>query len=179
MDVRNVKCHFKIEVSYLRVFIKQLDNTERKTKCKPTLCVIRLAKFVYVCFYNGCVNITGIRNLNGCESAVEYFSHELNLDKKRFGCVKIDNITATYKLHRYKIDLHTLCQLARRSTTVVNTKYNRELFPCAYLKTRFGTIIWSKSNAVSCVGMNSADDLKKLSTIIQQLSQNGVLRLPT
>ena len=95
MDVHNVKCHFEIEVSYLPVFRKQLHNTERKTKCKPTLCVIRLAKFVYVCFYNGCVNITGIRNLNGWESAVDYFSHELNLDKKRFGCVKIDNIHTT------------------------------------------------------------------------------------
>lgn len=170
MDIQNVKFHLKIKADYLSFFQEQLRKSGKKTKTLSTFCVLRIHKFVYICFYNGCVNITGVRNLAGQETAIAFFAFELKLNKEKFGLPKVDNITAKYRLfERHKVNLHKFCLSGRGNEKVISTKYNRERFPCAYFKTKFGTIIWSSMNAVACVGMKTDSDLKEIETIINQI----------
>ncbi len=174
MEVRNIKLHCRVQSDYLIQYCKNLKASKLTKKTFSSFCVLRVGKLVFNCFFNGYVNITGVYNEDSIHNALKCFLFTIDLksDLEILTPYVIDNITAkciliprrTVNLIKKKINLI-------QDNNIVSVKYNRERFPNMFIKTKFGTIIWSPNNSVSSVGSKTNKHLEELYTIILQIDQ--------
>jgi len=169
MDVNNVKIRVYVKPEFIDIYQTALKNTDYMTKQCSSFYVLR-CKFVFICYISGCVNITGIKHTSSVPFAVETLGFMLKLPHEYSMNVVVDNITA--RLTNPKVQLVNLSSKSyalREYKKVQRIKYNRERFPCMFLKTEYGTIIWSPYNKVSGVGIKSAEDLRGIYEIITHI----------
>lgn len=175
MDVCNIKFHFHIKPECKQLFIEKLNECNFVQKRFSSFCVIRIGKIVYSCFYSGFVNVTGVLNFELKPVARKLLLSSLNLDQNEndvFMESVIDNITS--RLHnpiKKKVNLVDKKLKLSLNEEILSVKYNRQRFPNMFIKTVFGTIIWSPNNFLSAVGSKSFSDLRKIYQIIQNLEQ--------
>ena len=99
----------------------------------------------------------------------------LKIKQKRKNIFKksiIDNITSKLlnPVNR-KINLAEKRHNFVLDENVLSVKYDRQRFPNMFLKTKFGTIIWSPNNIIIVVGSKGFTDLTKVYEIINILTQ--------
>ena len=171
MEVCNVKIHCIIGKKYQKKFYQSLYNSLEITKRFPSFCVLRFSHFVFNCYYNGFINVTGIRNLQGIKVALDVLKFVLNLQDVLFEKIVIDNITA--KCISVKTKRVNLQDKKRKINheNVYEMQYQREVFPNMFIKTTYGTIIWSTNNIIACVGIKKKKNLKKILKIIQYIDK--------
>jgi len=167
MEISNIKCHITIQKKDLT----QLYNYSQKknnliTSYRPSFFVMRIGSYVFICFYKGFINITGVKNENLIPIVINKFCIETNISTLISPYV-IDNISATYKFKSIKpVNLSKLLISIKEDPRVISVKFCREKFPGAFIKTKNGTIIWFSSNKVTSVGGKNKTDLNILYEII-------------
>ncbi len=169
MEVQNVKFHVRVKESWLPQYSIQLKNTSFKKKTVFSFCILRVGKFVYNCFFSGYINITGVRNCDAIATAIDalYWALDIIKTENIFTEHVIDNISAICNnLSKKKINLLEKKRLKDTNKEIIHIKYNRERFPNMFIKTEFGTIIWSPNNVVCTVGSKNLKALSKLSSLI-------------
>ncbi len=174
MEIQNIKFHLRIKGAYQLLYSAQIRKSEFKKKTLSSFCVLRVGRFVYNCFFSGYINITGVGGYSAITTALQalYFALDIEENTDIFEPYIIDNISASYNLiPKKKIDLNKKIKLEKICETVISIKYNRELFPNMFIKTHFGTIIWSPNNVVCSVGTKSLLDLNQLSTLISTYNE--------
>lgn len=174
MDVCNIKFHFYIKSKFKNIFNERLKNCEFVKKQYSSFCVLRIGKIVYSCFYSGFVNVTGVLNFELKPMAKKLLLKVLNLKckkKKVFKSSVIDNITSRLiNPVKQKINLADKKIKFNSDSNIVSVKYDRQRFPNMFLKTHYGTIIWSPNNLSTVVGSKSFSDLTEIYKIIKTLS---------
>ena len=175
MEVCNIKFHFYIKSSYKEIFQKCLKDCEFVKKTLSSFCVLRVGKTVFSCFYSGYINATGVINFSRKHSAQRLLLNALKLQVKRkkiFGKSRIDNITA--KVIKPQLQVVNLLEKKNRiylDEYIISTKYDRQRFPNMFIKTVFGTIIWSPNNNITVVGSKNSTDLADIYKIITKLEK--------
>ena len=175
MEVCNIKFHFYIKTKFKDLFNKRLSDCEFVKKTYSSFCILRINKIVYSCFYSGFINVTGVRNFELKPVSQKILLSVLGIKQKRkkiFRKSVIDNITSkllnpTFK----KINLVDKRSKFALNENVCTIKYDRQRFPNMFLKTKFGTIIWSPNNIKTVVGSKGFSDLCKIYEIINTLNQ--------
>ena len=175
MEVCNIKFHFYIKKRFKRLFNKRLLSCEYVKKTYSSFCILRIGKIVYSCFYSGFINVTGVRNFELKPVSQKLLLSVLKIKQKRKNIFKksiIDNITSKLlnPVNR-KINLAEKRYKFVSDENVLSVKYDRQRFPNMFLKTKFGTIIWSPNNIIIVVGSKGFTDLTKVYEIINILTQ--------
>jgi len=169
MEVQNVKIRVCVKPEYLTIYKTALKDSSYTTKKCSSFYVLR-CKFVFICYMSGCINITGIKHISSIPFAIEVLGFMLELKPDYSTNCVIDNITASLKNPTHKIVL--LSQISsslKNDENIIQIKYNRERFPCMFIKTIYGTIIWSPYNKFSCVGVKKEENLVQLHNIILRI----------
>ncbi len=173
MDVCNIKYHFYVRKKYIQTFNRSLQSCELIKKTFSSFCILRIGKFVYTCFYSGYINITGVLNFEIKPIAQKVLLEILKLNIKRtkiFRKSVIDNITAKIANPiRQPVNLLLIKQKIVINNEIITVKYDRQRFPNMFIKTIFGTIIWSPNNLTSSVGSKCYKDLKNIHQIILKI----------
>lgn len=176
MEVCNIKYHCNVLEKYYSKYYRRLYLSRAVVKRLPSFCVVRIKEpsfppFVFCCYYKGYINITGVRNLCALSVALDVLAKLLKITRKAFGNTNIDNITARCtRLTERKISLQKK-RINIRHKHVLGVQYRREIFPNMFIKTTFGTIIWSPKNCVSCVGVKKPEDLNLILLVINELDE--------
>ena len=172
MDVRNVKFHFRVLPKEIKTYRHYIKNTKSQSKDCGSFLIIRVFKSVYTCFLTGYINVTGVRSIESLNIPLICFANKLNLTLSNLSDPVIDNITSKcIGIKKKNIQLSTLCNTLQEHKQILGVKYNRERFPCMFLKTKVGTLIWSPFNIVTCVGVKSEDNLRQIQVIAQALDK--------
>jgi len=171
MEVCNVKFHCTVLKKHFTTYYRELYKTDLAIKRFPSFCVLRFqgTKFVFNCYYTGYLNVTGVRNLEGISVALDVLCHFLNLPQNVFGNVTVDNISARCNKLSHKCVILQEKKLRINHEEIKSIKYRREVFPNMFIKTDYGTIIWSAKNRVTCVGIKKEQHLTNLLSLICQI----------
>lgn len=170
MEVSNVKFHYILHRSQSLIFFHALKKSELVVKKYPSFCVLRLGRFVYVCFYSGCINITGVKNIEHLYLPISCLCFSVNVSESMFINPIVDNVSAKFTGDRIRlINLITFAANIKDLPFVKRVKYNRERFPCMFVRTLHGTIIWSPRNAITCVGIRGEVGLLVMEDYINTL----------
>ena len=171
---KNIKIHAKItnKENYI-AFIT--SDSSFITKRTASFVVVRLplTHCVYSCYYSGHINVTGISSFEHIKIELNRFCTTARLQQHDIRQITIDNITAV--IHPTNISRVSLYDLITHITNskydeVKSLKYNNQVFPGLFIKTSSGTIIWFNSNAISCVGSKSIEQLTELRDLILRIS---------
>lgn len=174
MDICNIKFHCRVGVAYLNKLVEQFRHKSEKKF--PSFVVFKLEKYSYVCYYSGFINITGIKTYSDIKLSLKNLQLFLNFSKLKFTSLRIDNITCLCTCVKEK----RIClssKLKKLQTLnlphiIKSIKYEREIFPNMFIKTKYGTIIWSSNNKVSCVGVKSCKkNFKKICNLITKIDK--------
>jgi len=163
-----VKIHVKFNED-LKKYCQSIQNSDKTYKKTSSFIVLRLPPFVHTCFFNGFVNITGIKNIDQISDAISSLKEHLNSDEILEPI--IDTISSSWPktIHLKKVNLHRIINSALKHPSVLSTKYNRERFPALFIKTNFGTILWFASPAIVAVGSKKLQDLTTLKELIDTI----------
>lgn len=175
MDIKNIKIHCSIKKKYLHSHQISFDNPPVLVKKSfPSFKVIRLGRFTYTCFRSGHINISGIPVFDDIDIAIHLLNCRWFPEKEQINYTEnttIDNITSKYPSTIKKhISLTNLKTLVVRLPEVQRVKYNRETFPCMFIKTSYGTIIYSAKNSIASVGCKSQTHLHKIFNLIYNIT---------
>jgi TATA-box binding protein (TBP) (component of TFIID and TFIIIB) len=176
MIISNIKIHFRVRGKKLLQYqrsLKKLAQFEKKSN--SSFVVVRLKNhYVYVCFFSGFINATGIRRLSGVQRSIKYFRRHLGLKEKDVNEHVIDSIASHWPKTSTSLLSHqrapTLIEKAFYHDRVKTIKYNRQRFPAVFLKTDHGTILWFPSPAIVAMGSRSHYDLEQVRVIVLELS---------
>lgn len=170
MDICNIKCHCEIKKKFLNEFI--ISFKHKGYKQFPSFEVFKVGDYSFVCYYSGYVNITGLKKVNEIEIALFTLKKLLRNTFLEFENVVIDNITAKCCC----IVPRQICLQRKREKIeselkdkIKSIKYEREIFPNMFIKTKYSTLIWSSNNKVSCVGLKNIVHIKKLCKLIKKI----------
>ena len=174
MEVCNIKFHFYIKPEYTNTFFERLYNCKFIHKQFTSFCIIRIGKIVYSCFYSGFVNVTGVLNfdLKATSQKILLLALQLNQDREQIFCDSVvDNITSKLTtLTKRKVNLIEKKKKICLDSQILAVKYDRQRFPNMFVKTKFGTIIWSPNNIATAVGSKTLTDLEKICKIILDIN---------
>jgi len=174
METTNIKFHFQLRKSCcgkLKDFL-QISPLVRITK--PSFSVVRIHKFIYTCYKNGFINVTGVRHLDTIVLAINILKDEIGFESE--DQFVVDSISSRYiATTKRRISIPFLLQEIRKEFRLLSIKYNRERFPGMFIKTSYGTIIWFPSNSVVCVGSKSQEDLTQIADFIDNFYNRNVM----
>ncbi len=164
-DIVNVKFSFQLHnILNIRNLLKTLDSVVHHSNYS----VIRPKhrKIVFIVFYSGYVNCTGLKTQEDIPAALALFQEVSGPSNICFGKVKIDNIAATSHLGK-KISLTSLKPPRGEVTQVC---YNPERFAGAHVKlNKGGCCIVFENGKVVLVGAKSDSYLRYMLTALQDV----------
>lgn len=170
MEVTNIKIHFRIIERKIRIFNNYLRLCDEDCKTTKSFIVLRVSNFVYICFYSGFVNATGIKSFPEIRVCLSTFRRYFSFKRKYFKEYVIDSISSTYpKTLTTKCAVSAILPEAYNHPDVISVKYNRERFPAVFIRTNFGTILWFATASIITVGSKSDFDLINIKRVIEDI----------
>ena len=174
MEIKNIKFHCRIKPEYYKQYYQNLTTIKLTKKTFYSFCVFRIGNFVFNCFFTGYVNITGVSSYSAISTALSCLSYFLQFHNNEyvFTTYVIDNMTAKCSsIERKIINLTKKGSLLKEWSNIISVKYNRERFPNMFIKTKYGTIIWSPNNSATTVGAKTISNLDDIYEIILSIDQ--------
>lgn len=172
MDICNIKFHCEIKKKQLKLFVDKFRN--KGLKKYPSFEVFKVKKYSYVCYYTGFINVTGLKKIKHIKASLDTLKKFLKNGEFKFENIVIDNITTKCTcLQEKKICLQKMrnnIQLKYGLDTIKWIKYEREVFPNMFIKTKYSTLIWSTNNKVTCVGINNVKLFKDICSLVNELA---------
>ena len=157
LKVSNIKISIKTKVSR-----KNLIHFKNNFVCgKQTFSffVYRHTNFILTIYYNGHINLTGIRDISRVKQVITFLHKTVRI--KRILSLKIDNSTVTGQiknkfLSKEKPFLYYICAISEQDC-FDSVTYRRQIFPGAFLKVnKCGTIVIFSSGKFNIVGCKNA-----------------------
>lgn len=172
MDICNIKIHCRIRQNDLNLFVQSFKN--KGAKIFPSFEIFKIQNFSYICYYSGFLNVTGLKQISDIENSLNILKNYFKVCNLKFGAIVIDNITTKCTcVKQEQICLQNKKEKILASSLfqdIITIKYEREIFPNMFLKTKHMTIIWSSNNKVSCVGLKNIAQFQDACELIKQLS---------
>ena len=176
----NVKFHIKLSnPARKKEYLTRLNGCSVSiTKRKTSFVVIRdsiIGPLVLCCFFSGHINVTGANRVEGLGHAVTNIAHYFGFRPTDFTSACIDNISSTIKtLTKTRINLFTLSQHIKNLNLkqVEKITYKKQRFPGLFIKTCAGLILWFNSNAITCVGSKSLQEVHQLHNIVLEIKNS-------
>lgn len=171
MDICNIKFHCIIsdKVQFSESF------RGKGYKTYPSFEVFKIGNYSFMCYYNGFLNVTGVKTFDEIDISLNKLKEYLNNFHLNFKEIIVDNITTKCTcLNMKHICLQTKKEKLKKSTLsnqITSIKYEREIFPSMFIKTNLGTIIWSTNNKVSCVGLKSLKNIRDICSLVQSIEK--------
>ncbi len=166
VQICNIKFSFTVSKKHN---LKQLLHArEHDTIHHSNYSVLRPSgtKPVYILFYSGHVNCTGVRDSSSIPSSVSLLQQLLNLPEEDIGRIRVDNISAVSKV---KSPL-ALWKLKKPQGEVIQVCHNPERFAGAHVKlNKGGCCILFENGKVVFVGGKSIQHLNYMEKAIQDV----------
>lgn len=170
MEVSNIKIHFRVIERKIQIFNNYLRLCDEDCKSTKSFIVLRVSKFVYICFYSGFINATGIKSFLEIRECLSTFRKYFGFKRKYFETYVVDSISSTYpKALTSKSIISSILPEAYNHQDVISVKYNRERFPAVFIRTNYGTILWFATSSIIAVGSKSDFDLINIKCVIEDL----------
>ena len=167
--IKNVKGSFRV-CCISNILIQLADQQNIEYVRHHNFVVIR-DRFVYIAFpKTGFINVTGVKNCESFQSAVEHFCQMFLVDQDSASESKIDNITATGKASEDGLNLQALYtkirEMSRSSSLTV--RFNPHRFPAIYVKSTnlSGTFILFASGSYNILGVKTIQDLELIQSAV-------------
>ena len=164
--ITNIKLSCSINSKFNKDFSSFNHNRYIISKQTSSFFVIRCLKytFVLIIFYKGHINITGIRHWKdiGCAYTIASYFAKLIHGKVVRRC--IDNISASYYLHKSckQLLLPQFCQYLENEKYYTSVRYNLDKFAGAFFKSKHGTIVLFSTYSCYTVGAKTIHALNTL-----------------
>lgn len=122
--------------------------------------------YVFIIFYKGAVNITGIKRFEDISDAIETFCESFCIDQQQITKHTVDNVSASGDFG-HEVNLYKLKKQINGQEDVANlfssVSFNPNYFPAAFCKTySVGTILVFGGGKYNIVGAKCQQDVEKI-----------------
>jgi TATA-box binding protein (TBP) (component of TFIID and TFIIIB) len=162
--VKNVKGSFRLSNSvHLNEKANELELKEYNIKRFHNFFVLR-SQYVYIVFYSGFVNVTGVKAIEEFPISVTNFLNIFDFENSDIiEPPKIDNLTASGLFNINPMFLSKLANCFHKEDGIVKVTYKPVFFPSVIVKyITIGTIMIYGSGRYNIVGSKSVDCIKEV-----------------